>query len=95
MHDLSPNDAVAIQWRVNGIISTNLNSLFQSYAYNASIEVQGIGTENTTLTIPGYPKQNNGTIIECILSGIAYGGAYSDIKSGVLYIQGKPPIILE
>ena len=74
-------EGVTIQWTVNGYSST------YSFITNQSIVTEGIGTQNSKLTIPGDPTLNGTTVI-CIGSGVVNGKHYINTSSAVLYIQG-------
>ena len=47
------NNAVSIQWNVNGLLSTD------SSITDLGIITYGAATQNTRLTIPGNPELNN------------------------------------
>ena len=83
---IDPSDTVSIQWNVNGTSSSSPS--FQSFVTNYNIAVDGIGTHNTTLTIPGDNPALNGTTVECLASGFVNGELYGNAASGTLYIQG-------
>ena len=53
------NNAVSIQWNVNGTTSTD------SSITDLGIITYGAATQNSSLTIPGNPELNN-TIVICI-----------------------------
>ena len=74
-------DGVTIQWTVNGSSSTS------SFITNQSIVTEGVGTQNSKLTIPGDPTLN-GTTVTCIGAGVVNGKQYFNSSSAVLYIQG-------
>ena len=85
--EVDPSDTILVAWIVNGTStgSSNYQSFFSSY----SIVVEGIGTHNTTLTIPGAATALNETTVECKAVGIINGGTvYSETGSDFLYIQG-------
>ncbi len=79
------NDIVSVHWSVGGT-STSSPS-WQSYSTNNDIVTDGAGTHNTTLTIPGDPSLN-GTVVQCVASGLVDGEGYVNTTSDTLYIQG-------
>ena len=83
---VSQSDSVSILWRVNEISSTS-GSAWQSYITSTGITVTGVGTPNTTLTIPGEPVLNE-TTVTCIALGSVNDELYGDSDSAILYIQG-------
>ena len=71
------NNAVSIQWIVNGLLST-LTDL--------GIITYGAGTQNSSVTIPGNPELNN-TIVTCIVvDGFTLLPVFT--SSATLLIQG-------
>ena len=80
-------EGVTIQWTVNGYSSTS------SFITNQSIVTEGVGTQNSKLTIPGDPTLN-GTRVTCIGSGVANEEHYVNSSSAVLYIQGTACAII-
>ena len=74
-------EGVTVQWTVNGYSSTS------SFITNQSIVTEGVGTQNSTLTIPGDPTLN-GTTVTCRASGVVNGKGYFNNRSAVLHIQG-------
>ena len=72
------NNGVAIQWNVNGITSS---------ITDLGIITYGVGTQNSSLTIPGNPELNN-TILTCIASGLVDGMQYINSSEATLFIQG-------
>ena len=75
------NNAVTIQWNVNGLFSTD------SSIIDLGIITYGVGTQNSSLTIPGNPELNN-TIVICIASGLVNMMGYFSTNSATLFIQG-------
>ena len=75
------NEAVAIQWNVNGLLSTD------SSITDLGIITYGAATQNSSLTIPGNPELNN-TIVTCIASGLVDMMGYFNTSSATLFIQG-------
>ena len=75
------NNGVTIQWIVNG------NSSTDSSITNLGIITYGVGTQNSSLTIPGNPELNN-TIVRCIASGQVDMMGYFNTSSATLFIQG-------
>ena len=75
------NNAVSIQWNVNGIISTD------SSITDLGIITYGAATQNSSLTIPGNPELNN-TIVICTASGLVDGMVYVNSSEATLFIQG-------
>ena len=76
-------NGVSIQWNVNGTTSTD------SSITDLGIITYGIGTQNSSLTIPGNPELNN-TIMTCIASGLVDMMGYFNTSSATLFIQGMP-----
>ena len=77
------NNGVSIQWNVNGLLSTD------SSITDLGIITYGVGTQNSSLTIPGNPELNN-TIVTCIASGLVDMMGYFNTSSATLFIQGMP-----
>ena len=75
------NNGVTIQWIVNG------NSSTDSSITDLGIITYGVGTQNSSLTIPGHPELNN-TIVTCIASGYVDMMVYVNTSSATLFIQG-------
>ena len=75
------NNAISIQWRVNGLFSTH------SSMTDLGIITYGAATQNSSLTIPGNPELNN-TIVRCTASGLVDMMEYSNASSATLFIQG-------
>ena len=76
---------VSVTWTINEISSANIPA-FQSYISSYGIVVDGNGTQNTTLTIPGDPVLN-GTAVQCNALG-SVNELYNETDSDTLYIQG-------
>ncbi len=88
---VATDDTVSIQWRVNDTSSSSTS--FQSDIISLGITVNGIGTQDSTLIIPGDP-QLNGTRVACIATGyINDNEVYLNISTSVLYIQGTRRLI--
>ncbi len=86
---LDKSDTVAIQWKINSISSSNYD-LFKSYTNIIGIEDHGIGTQNSSVIIPGNNTSLNGTIISCIATGLVKDEQlYANRSSSTLYIQGN------
>ena len=86
---VSQSDTVAIQWQINSISSSNYG-LFKSYTNIIGIEDHGIGTQNSSVIIPGNNTSLNGTIISCIATGLVKDERlYANRSSSTLYIQGN------
>ena len=75
------NNGITIQWIVNG------NSSTDSSITDLGIITYDIGTQNSSLTIPGNPELNN-TIVTCIASGLVDMMGYFNTSSATLFIQG-------
>ena len=75
------NNGVTIQWVVNVTASTD-NSI-----EDLGIITYGLGTQNSSLTIPGNPELNN-TIVICIASGRVDMMDYHNSHEATLFIQG-------
>ena len=86
--DASDSDTVSILWRINGISSSNYDS-FMKYIDSVDIQAYRIGTQNSTLVIPGYNTTLNGTRVDCIATGfVNKDEPYGNWSESVLYIQG-------
>ena len=66
---------VTVTWSVNG-----------SKSIDGSIITNGVGSNNSSLTIPGYPQYNN-TEVRCDAFGSAIG--YFNFSESILRIQGN------
>ena len=75
------NNGVSIVWVVNDTISTD------SSITNLGIMTYGVGTQNSSLTIPGNPEMNN-SIVRCIASGRVDMMDYINSSEAILFIQG-------
>ena len=75
------NNGLSIQWIVNG------NSSTDSSITDLGIITCGVGTQNSSLTIPGNPELNN-TIGTCIAVGYVDFMIYINTNSATLFIQG-------
>ena len=80
------NVLVSVTWTVNGNSSANI-PVFQSYISSYGIVADGVGTQDTTLTIPGDPVLN-GTVVQCNALGFVNNELYDETDSDTLYIQG-------
>ena len=68
---------------VNGTTSTQTSIII------LGIITCGVGTQNSSLTIPGNPKLNNTTVI-CIASGYVNNvGNYINSSSATFFIQSR------
>ena len=77
---------VPVTWTVNETSSAN-GPVFQSYISSYGIVADGVGTQDTTLTIPGDPVLN-GTVVHCNALGKINNELYDEADSDTLYIQG-------
>ena len=75
------NKGVHIQWFVNGDSSTD------SSITDLGIITYGVGTQNSSLTIPGNPELNN-TIVTCLAAGLVDERVYVNTSNATLFIQG-------
>ena len=71
---------VSIIWNVNGTASKD-DSIIQ-----LGIVTNGVGSSNSSLTIPGYPQYNN-TVVRCDAFGALIG--YHNFDNATLRIQSK------
>ena len=76
---------VPITWTVNE--TSSADSLFQSYISSYGIVADGVGTQDTTLTIPGDPVLN-GTVVQCNALGKINSELYNEAHNYTLYMQG-------
>ena len=77
---------VPVTWTVNETSSANI-PVFLSYISRYGIVADGVGTQNTTLTIPGDTALN-GTVVQCHAMGFINSELYNEVDSDTLYIQG-------
>ena len=77
---------VPIGWTVNETSSANI-PVFQSYISSYGIVADGLGTQDSTLTIPGDPVLN-GTVVQCRAVGVINNVLHNEVDSDTLYIQG-------
>lgn len=64
-----------------------------SYITSIGVQITGIGTRNSTVTVPGVSSLN-GTTVECLATGVLNGEQpYGNKSSSVLYIQGMEVIL--
>ena len=73
---------VGIIWLVNGIVSTNNDTI------QLGIVTNGAGSSSSSLTIPGYSQYNN-TVVNCLASGFVDGNLYTNFDNATLRIQGN------
>ena len=75
---------MGITWLVNGMVSTNNDTI------HLGIVTYGAGSSSSSLTIPGYPQYNN-TIVRCNAFGfgIINGSNYINTNTATLRIQGN------
>ena len=74
---------MSITWLVNKTSSAN-NDIIQ-----LGIVTNGDGSQQSNLTIPGYPQYNN-TIVNCNAAGFINGNmSYYNIIESILRIQGN------
>ena len=75
------NNGVSIQWNVNGTTSTD------SSITDLGIITYGVGTRNSSLTIPGNPELNNTNVL-CLASGLVDMMVYVNKSNATLFMQG-------
>ena len=80
------NVVVPIGWTVNETSSAD-SMFWESYISSYGIVADGVGTQDTTLTIPGDPVLN-GTVVQCRAVGVINNELYNEVNSDTLYIQG-------
>ena len=73
---------VIVTWFVNGTGSAN-NDIIQ-----LGIVTNGEGSQQSNLTIPGYPQYNN-TVVTCNAFGTVNGSSYFNFNESTLKIQGN------
>ena len=73
---------MSINWKVNGTGSAN-NDIIQ-----LGIVTNGDGSQQSNLTIPGYPQYNN-TVVRCNAFGFVNGSGYVNFSESTLRIQGS------
>ena len=73
---------MTVTWIVDGINTAN-NDLSQY-----GIITSGVGSQQSSLTIHGYPHSNN-TVVECNAEGSVDGSSYFNISQSTLRIQGN------
>ena len=76
---------VPVTWTVNE--TSAYDPVFQSYISSYGIVADGVGTTDSTLTIPGDPVLN-GTVVQCHALGFINNELYNEVDSDTLYIQG-------
>ena len=77
---------VPVTWTVNE--TSSADQVFDSYISSYGIVADGVGTQDTTLTIPGDPELN-GTVVQCRAVGVINNDElYNEVDSDTLYIQG-------
>ena len=89
---VTANDIVSVHWTVGETTSTSSPS-WKSYSTDNGIVADDAGTLDTTLTIPGDPALN-GTVVQCVATGLVDGESYVNTDSDTLYIQGMKKCIL-
>ena len=85
-HCYVDTEGVTIQWQVDGTPSTS------EKVASLGIVTTGVGTSNSSLSIPGTTESSNGTIVTCIASGLVNGKLYINSSSATLYVQGQSHI---
>ena len=73
---------LSITWYVNGTGSAN-NDIIQ-----LGIVTNGEGSQQSNLTIPGYPQYNN-TVVRCNAFGSVNGNSYFNFNESTLRIQSN------
>ena len=75
---------MGITWLVNGMVSTNNDTI------QLGIVTYGAGSSSSSLTIPGYPQYNN-IVVRCNAFGfgIINGSNYINTSTATLRIQGN------
>ena len=73
---------MSITWYVNGTGSAN-NDIIQ-----LGIVTNGDGSQQSNLTIPGYPQYNN-IVVKCAAQGLVDGNKYFNFNESILRIQGN------
>ena len=77
---------MGITWNINGTASTNGDII------QLGIVTIGAGSNNSSLTIPGYPQYNN-TVVFCIAYGLLDvkddNSSYYNFDNATLIIQGN------
>ena len=76
---------VPVTWTING--TDSYDPVFQSYISSYGIVVDGVGSQDTTLTIPGDPVLN-GTVVQCSAVQFINNELYNKADNDTLYIQG-------
>ena len=72
---------MSITWYVNGTFSGH-NEIIK-----LGIVTSG-GSQQSHLTIPGYPQYNN-TVVTCFALGLINSNVYSNFDNAILRIQGN------
>ena len=72
---------VSITWYVNGTASDHIIIIKLGV-------VKSGGSQESNLTIPGYPQYNN-TEVKCLASGFVDGIFYGNFDNATLRIQGN------
>ena len=72
---------MSIAWFVNETASNN-------YTIKLGIVTNGIGSNNSSFTIPGYPQYNN-TVVTCFAGGLVNNSLYNNFDNATLRIQGN------
>ena len=72
---------VSVTWLVNGTASDHIKII------KLGVVTCG-GSQNSNLTIPGYPQYNN-TVMKCLAAGFVDGSMYNNFSESTLRIQGN------
>ena len=78
-------DTLSVTWKVGELPISSPS--WQSNSTNYGIIAIGAGTQDSTLTIPG-DHVLNGTVVQCVATGLVDGENYVNTTSDTLYIQG-------
>ena len=73
---------VNIAWLINKTSFTHDDII------KLGIVIIGVGSFNSSLTIPGYPQYNN-TLVTCNAAGFVNGNEYQNFSKSILKIQGN------
>ena len=80
------NVVVPLTWTVNETSSAD-SMFWESYISSYGIVADGVGMQDTTLTIPGDPVLNE-TVVQCHALGKINNELYNEVDSDTLYMQG-------
>ena len=72
-----------VTWFVNGTGSANTDIVQLGI-----VIINGDGSQQANLTIPGYPQYNN-TVVKCNAFGSVDGNSYFNFSESTLRIQGN------